>query len=82
MIDSKKIEQIARQITESIPPGVREAADNLESRVKQSLQHQLNRLDVVTREELEIQQNMVLRLRERIEQLEQRLDAMTTDKDS
>ena len=71
MIDAKKIEQLAKQITESIPPGVRDMADNVESRVKQTLQQQLSKLDVVSREEFEIQQQMLLRLRQRIEVLEQ-----------
>ncbi|WP_194756086.1 accessory factor UbiK family protein [Aliidiomarina indica] len=76
MIDAKKIEQIARQITESIPPGVRDMADNVEQRVKQTLQAQLERLDVVTHEELAVQQELVLRLRKRVEALEARLDAL------
>lgn len=71
MIDTKKIEQLAKQITDSIPPGVRDMADNMEARVKQTLQQQLSKLDVVSREEFEIQQQMLLRLRQRIEVLEQ-----------
>ena len=70
MIDTKKIEQLAKQITQSIPPGVRDMADNVEGRVKQTLQQQLSKLDVVSREEFEIQQQMLLRLRQRIEVLE------------
>ncbi|CUS47689.1 MAG: hypothetical protein HLUCCO02_09110 [Idiomarinaceae bacterium HL-53] len=80
MIDGKKLEQLARQITESIPPGVREAADNLEGRVKQSLQQQLGKLDVVTREELQIQQQMVLHLRQRIDELEKKIEELSQPK--
>ncbi|HLV48210.1 MAG TPA: accessory factor UbiK family protein [Aliidiomarina sp.] len=76
MFDSKKIEQLAKQITDSIPVGVREAADNLENKVKQTLQQQLGRLDVVTQDELEVQKQMVLHLRQRIDELEQRLSAI------
>ncbi|RUO35894.1 hypothetical protein CWE11_02885 [Aliidiomarina sanyensis] len=75
-MDAKKIEQIARQITESIPPGVRDMADNMEQRVKQTLQAQLGRLDVVTHEEMAVQQELILRLRKRVEALEERLDAL------
>lgn len=74
MIDSKKIEEIAKQISDSIPPGVRDMADNMEQRVKLAVQQQLSKLDVVSREELEVQQQMVLKLRERVQKLEQRLD--------
>ncbi len=76
MFDSKKIEQLAKQITDNIPAGVREAADNLESKVKQTLQQQLGRLEVVTQDELDVQKQMVLHLRQRIDALEQRLVAV------
>lgn len=78
MFDSKKIEQLAKQITDSIPAGVRGAADNIESKVKQTLQQQLGRLDVVTQDELAVQKQMVLHLRQRIDALEQRLMALET----
>lgn len=82
MIDGKKLEQLAKQVTDSIPPGVRDAADNLEARVKQTLQQQLGKLDVVTREELEVQQQMVLHMRKRIDALEAKLDELTQEDDN
>ena len=47
----------------------------MEQRVKQTLQSQLSKLDLVTREELDVQQQMLLRLRERVELLEKELEA-------
>lgn len=44
--------------------------------MKQAVQSQLGKLDVVTREEMDIQQELVMRLRKRIEALEDRLDAL------
>lgn len=76
MIDSRKIEQLARQITDSLPPGVRNMADNVEERVRLAVQQQLGRLDVVTRDELEVQQQLILRMRSRIEALEERLNEL------
>lgn len=73
MMDPKKIEDIARQINDSIPAGVKDFAGQFEQRVKTILQQQLSKLDVVTREELDVQQQMLLRLRQRVEQLEQEL---------
>lgn len=72
-MDSKTIENIAKQISESMPSGVKELAGNVEQRVKQTLQSQLSKLDLVTREEMDVQQQLLLRLRERVEQLEQQL---------
>ena len=78
-MDNKTIENIAKQISESMPAGVKEMAGNVEQRVKQTLQTQLAKLDLVTREEMDVQQQMLLRLRERVE-LEQQLAEQQTDK--
>ena len=75
VVDGKKIEEIAKQINDAIPAGVKEMAGNVESRVKQVLQQQLAKLDLVTHEEMDVQQQMLLRLRQRVEQLEQALAA-------
>ena len=80
-MDPKKIEDIARQINESIPAGVKDFAGNIEQRVKTVLQQQLGKLDVVTREELDVQQQLLLRLRQRVDQLERELEAMKREID-
>ena len=49
MIDPKKIEQIARQVHESMPKGIREFGEDVEKKIRQTLQAQLTRLDLVSR---------------------------------
>lgn len=73
MIDPKKIEQIARQVHESMPKGIREFGDDVEKKIRQILQSQLMRLDLVSREEFDVQTQVLLRTREKIALLEQRL---------
>jgi BMFP domain-containing protein YqiC len=73
MIDPKKIEQIARQVHESMPKGIREFGDDVEKKVRQVLQSQLTRLDLVSREEFDVQTQVLLRTREKLALLEQRL---------
>ncbi|EOK3361022.1 accessory factor UbiK family protein, partial [Shigella flexneri] len=53
MIDPKKIEQIARQVHESMPKGIREFGEDVEKKIRQTLQAQLTRLDLVSREEFD-----------------------------
>ncbi|MFP1746062.1 ubiquinone biosynthesis accessory factor UbiK [Lonsdalea quercina] len=85
MIDPKKIEQIARQMHESMPKGIRELGEDMEKKIRQVLQSQLSRLDLVNREEFDVQTQVLLRTREKLTRLEQRLDereaksASTTD---
>ncbi|EHD23008.1 MULTISPECIES: ubiquinone biosynthesis accessory factor UbiK [Brenneria] len=73
MIDPKKIEQIARQVHESMPKGIRELGDDVEKKIRQVLQAQFSRLDLVNREEFDVQTQVLLRTREKIARLEQRL---------
>ena len=70
MIDPKKIEQIARQVHESMPKGIREFGDDVEKKIRQTLQAQLVRLDL---EEFDVQTQVLLRTREKLALLEQRL---------
>lgn len=73
MIDTKKIEQLARQIHESLPKGIRELGDDVEKKIRQTLQAQLTRMDLVNREEFDVQTQVLLRTREKLAALEQRL---------
>ena len=65
MIDPKKIEQIARQVHESMPKGIREFGEDVEKKIRQTLQAQLTRLDLVSREEFDVQTQVLLRTREK-----------------
>lgn len=76
MIDPKKIEQIARQMHESMPKGIRELGEDMEKKIRQVLQSQLSRLDLVNREEFDVQTQVLLRTREKLTRLEQRLDEL------
>ena len=73
MIDPKKIEQIARQVHESMPKGLRDLGDDVEKKIRQVLQSQLTSLDLVSREEFDVQTQVLLRTREKLALLEQRI---------
>jgi BMFP domain-containing protein YqiC len=70
MLDPKKIEEMARQIGAAIPPKFREVADDVEAKVKAVLQAKLSQLDFVSREEFDVQRQVLLRTREKLEALE------------
>jgi len=76
MIDPKKIEQIARQVHESMPKGIREFGEDAEKKIRQVLQAQFSRMDLVNREEFDVQTQVLLRTREKLTALEQRLAAL------
>lgn len=76
--DRPSIDQIARKLAESVPAGLRTMRDELEQNFRSVLRSSLGKLDLVTREEFEVQQMVLARTREKLEALEERLQAMET----
>jgi len=75
MIDFNHIDDLARRLSSLVPPGLRGDAsqdlrDELQQNFKAVLQSGLAKLDLVTREEFEVQRAVLLRTREKLEQLQ------------
>jgi BMFP domain-containing protein YqiC len=70
MIDLNHIDDLARRLSGLVPPGLRESREELQENFKSVLQSGLSRLDLVTREEFEVQRAVLLRTREKLEQLQ------------
>ncbi len=68
------IENLARKLAESVPDGMRSIASDLEENFRGVLQSGLSKLDLVTREEFEVQEAVLARTREKLERLEARLE--------
>ncbi|OBU13096.1 ubiquinone biosynthesis accessory factor UbiK [Morganella psychrotolerans] len=78
MIDPKKIEQIATQLQSALPKGVREIGADIDKKMRAVLQSQLGKLDMVNREEFDVQTQVLLRTREKLSQMEKRLAELET----
>lgn len=76
MINPNKLEDIAKQIRELVPPGIKSAGDEFERRVKQLLQSKLSQLDMVNRDDFDVQSKVLARTREKLAALEQRVDEL------
>jgi len=72
-LDPKMLDDLARRLSESVPPGLTALRDDLERNFRAVLQSGLARLDLVTRQEFDVQSGVLRRTRERLEQLESRL---------
>ena len=71
MFDTKFIDDLARQISDAIPAGVKGMQEDVQKNIHTLLQGALSRLDLVTREEFDAQSQVLMRTREKLEQLEQ-----------
>ncbi|WP_427983212.1 ubiquinone biosynthesis accessory factor UbiK [Agarivorans sp.] len=70
MINPSKIEEIAKQVSELVPPSLKNVGDEFERKVKQVVQAKLSQLDVVNREDFEVQTQVLLRTRQKLSELE------------
>lgn len=76
MINVQAIDDLAQKLAALVPPGLDEARKDLAATFRGALQSGLRGLDLVTREEFDVQRCVLLRTREKIEQLEQQLQAL------
>ena len=71
--DPRLIDDLARRLAGSVPESVLALRRDLEQNFKSVLQSQLAQLDLVTREEFDVQATVLKRTREKLATLEQRL---------
>jgi len=76
MIDLNQLDDLARRLSDLVPPGLRESREELQGTFRSALQAGLAKLDLVTREEFEVQRAVLLRTREKLDALEQAVAAM------
>lgn len=88
MVTGRSIDELARTLVGLIPPGMDKAAADVEQSMKATLMAGLRKLDLVTREEFDVQRAVLARTREQLEslralvdRLEAQLDAKAADRD-
>ncbi|MGN7918766.1 MULTISPECIES: ubiquinone biosynthesis accessory factor UbiK [Lysobacter] len=70
MIDLNYIDDLARRLSSLLPPGLREGREEMQQNFKSVLQTGLSKLELVTREEFEVQRAVLLRTREKLDELQ------------
>jgi BMFP domain-containing protein YqiC len=76
MIQASNIDEIAQRLAALVPAGLKEAREDLGANFRAVLQSGLSKLDLVTREEFDVQRCVLLRTREKIEELERQVAAL------
>lgn len=80
MIDLTTIDDLARRLSGLVPPGLRDGRDELQQNFKAVLQAGLSRLDLVTREEFEVQRAVLRQTREKVEALQRTLSELESQR--
>lgn len=78
-MNNESIENIARKLAEAVPEGLRSVRDDLESNFRSVLRASLAKLDLVTREEFEVQEAVLAKTRQKLEALELKVKELEKD---
>jgi ubiquinone biosynthesis accessory factor UbiK len=73
VIDPNILNELARKISNLLPADVAALKQDLEKNIRALLQSTFQKLDLVTREEFDVQTAVLARTREKLEALEKRL---------
>lgn len=71
--DPRTLDDLARRLMDAVPPGIAAMRRDVEENFRAVLQSALTRLDLVSRQEFDVQAGVLRRTREQLEALEQRL---------
>ncbi len=72
-MDPRFIDDLARKLSAAVPQGITNIRRDLEENFKAVLQAGLSRMDLVTRQEFDVQAGVLRRTREKLEALEAKL---------
>jgi len=70
MLKPKQLDDLSQRLTDSLPKGLQTLQEDISRNLRATLDAGLARLDLVTREELEVQAAVLARTRAKLKQLE------------
>ena len=68
------LKNIKKKITENLPDDLEAIKGDIQQNIQSLIESQIKNLDLVTREEFEIQEQVLKRTREKLEELEKQLN--------
>lgn len=76
MVNIRSIDELAARLTALVPPNLQAAGEDIGQTIRATLQSGLARMNLVTREEFDVQKLVLLRTREKVEALEKTISAL------
>lgn len=73
MLDARVFDDISKSLGKLLPPGVADLKEDFERNAKSAVQSALGNLDLVTREEFDVQTEVLRKTRKQLKDLEARI---------
>ncbi|MGD8568248.1 MAG: accessory factor UbiK family protein [Gammaproteobacteria bacterium] len=71
--DPKQFDELTDKVVNLLPKGVRNVQQDIEKNIRALMQSTFSKMDLVTREEFDVQTAVLARTREKLEQLEKQV---------
>ncbi len=78
--DNLSLDDLARKLADSIPANLRGLGEDLQRNLKSTLRSGLERMDLVTREEFDVQTRLLERTRAKLDALEARVAELEAER--
>ena len=78
-LEFRHLDELAKRIAGLVPGDVSAAREDIQQQIRSVLNTGMQKMDLVTREEFEVQRKILLRTREKLEALEARLEQLQSD---
>jgi ubiquinone biosynthesis accessory factor UbiK len=78
-MDNKVIDELSKRLGEILPPGVNVLKEDMEKNIRSVLHTAFSKMDLVSREEFEVQAKVLQRTREKLETLEKQFAELDTN---
>ncbi len=79
MIDNRTLDALTEKLTAALPDSVKLMQKDLESNFRSVLEAAFSKMNLVSREEFDVQAALLARTREKLEQLEQQITDLEKD---
>lgn len=76
MLNPESLDRLVQRLADSLPAGVEKLGHDLKSGIRTSLRATLEQMDLVTREEYDVQVAVLERTRDKLRALEQRIERL------
>lgn len=81
MFDPKQFDDLAKKLFASLPSSLQNFEKDIQQKFKEILQATFARMDLVTREEFDVQTKVLARTREKLENLQEQVDQLLAKKE-
>ncbi|ARM33450.1 ubiquinone biosynthesis accessory factor UbiK [Legionella longbeachae] len=76
MFDPKQFDDLAKRLFAALPPSLQNIEKDIQEKFKEVLQSAFAHMDLITREEFDVQTKVLARTREKLDQLQKQVNIL------